>query len=197
MAPRQLRCFAKSDKNKETPNLQYHIQPLSTEKLGDPLHPFEAFTASVCNLRPESRGHVHIKTEDSREPPKIQPDYLSDPADRKVAADAIKLTRKIVSSPAMKKFEPEEFKPGIEFASDDDLARALAASLQDTRRPAPTDISSVLAAAGLSRHLPLFRREEIESVEDLRYLSVDDFVAIGLERNEAQDLSRMCATVAV
>jgi len=80
---------------------------------------------------------------------------------------------------------------------DDDLARALAASLQETRRPAPTDISSFLAAAGLSRHLPLFRREEIESVEDLRYLSVDDFVAIGLERNEAQDLSRMCATVAV
>ena len=123
MAPSQLGGFAKSDKNKETPNLQYHIQPLSTEKLGDPLHPFEAFTASVCNLRPESRGHVHIKTEDSREPPKIQPDYLSAPADRKVAADAIKLTRKIVSSPAMKKFEPEEFKPGIEFASDDDLAR--------------------------------------------------------------------------
>ena len=123
MAPSQLGGFAKSDKNKETPNLQYHIQPLSTEKLGDPLHPFEAFTASVCNLRPESRGHVHIKTEDSREPPKIQPDYLSDPADRKVAADAIKLTRKIVSSPAMKKFEPEEFKPGIEFASDDELAR--------------------------------------------------------------------------
>ena len=123
MAPRQLGGFAKSDKNKETPNLQYHIQPLSTEKLGDPLHPFEAFTASVCNLRPESRGHVHIKTQDSREPPKIQPDYLSDPADRKVAADAIKLTRKIVSAPAMKKFEPEEFKPGIEFASDDDLAR--------------------------------------------------------------------------
>ena len=79
---------------------------------------------------------------------------------------------------------------------DDELERALAASLQETR-PAPTDISSVLAAAGLSRHLPLFRREEIESVEDLRYLSVDDFVAIGLERAEAQDLSRMCATVAV
>jgi choline dehydrogenase len=123
MAPSQLGGFAKSDENRETPNLQYHIQPLSTEKLGDPLHPFEAFTASVCNLRPESRGHVRIKTEDSRVSPKIQPDYLSDPADRKVAADAIKLTRKIVSSPAMKKFEPEEFKPGIEFASDDELAR--------------------------------------------------------------------------
>ena len=80
---------------------------------------------------------------------------------------------------------------------DDELERALAASLQETRRPIPTDISSVLAAAGLSRHLPLFRREEIESVEDLRYLSVEDFVAIGLERTEAQDLSRMCATVAV
>ena len=123
MAPSQLGGFAKSDENRETPNLQYHIQPLSTDKLGDPLHPFEAFTASVCNLRPESRGYIRIKNADSRVSPEIQPDYLADPADRKVAADAIKLTRKIVSAPAMEKYVPEEFKPGIEFASDDDLAR--------------------------------------------------------------------------
>ena len=123
MAPSQLGGFAKSDENRETPNLQYHIQPLSTNKLGEPLHSFEAFTASVCNLRPESRGYIRIKHADSRISPEIQPDYLAVPADRKVAADAIKLTRKIVSAPAMKKYVPEEFKPGIEFASDEDLAR--------------------------------------------------------------------------
>ena len=68
MAPSQLGGFAKSDPSKESANLQYHIQPLSTEKLGDPLHPFEAFTASVCNLRPESRGHIRIKSPDASEP---------------------------------------------------------------------------------------------------------------------------------
>ena len=123
MAPSQLGGFAKSDENRETPNLQYHIQPLSTEKLGDPLHPFEAFTASVCNLRPESRGHVRIKGPDPRGQPAIQPNYLSDPADRKVAADAITLTRRIVAAPALARFEPEEFKPGTQFATDEALAR--------------------------------------------------------------------------
>jgi choline dehydrogenase len=123
MAPSQLGAFAKSDESRETPNLQYHIQPLSTPKLGDPLHPFEAFTASVCNLRPESRGYVRIKSPHPRGQPAIQPNYLSDPADRKVAADAIQLTRKIVSAPAMARFEPEEFLPGLQFESDEDLAR--------------------------------------------------------------------------
>jgi choline dehydrogenase len=123
MAPSQLGAFAKSDESRETPNLQYHIQPLSTPKLGDPLHPFEAFTASVCNLRPESRGYVRIKSPHPRGQPAIQPNYLSDPADRKVAADAIQLTRKIVSAPAMAPFEPEEFLPGLQFKSDEDLAR--------------------------------------------------------------------------
>ena len=123
MAPSQLGGFAKSDPDKETANLQYHIQPLSTEKLGDPLHPFEAFTASVCNLRPESRGYVRIQSPDARVAPLIQPDYLKESEDRRVAADAIKLTRRIVAAPAMKKFEPKEFKPGIEFASDEELAR--------------------------------------------------------------------------
>jgi choline dehydrogenase len=123
MAPSQLGAFAKSDENRETPNLQYHIQPLSTPKLGDPLHPFEAFTASVCNLRPESRGYVRIKSANPRGQPAIQPNYLADPADRKVAADAIQLTRRIVAAPAMARFEPEEYLPGVQFRSDEDLAR--------------------------------------------------------------------------
>ena len=123
MAPSQLGAFAKSNENRETPNLQYHIQPLSTPKLGDPLHPFEAFTASVCNLRPESRGHVRIKSPHPRGQPAIQPNYLSDSADRKVAADAIQLTRRIVAAPAMARFEPEEFLPGLQFDTDEDLAR--------------------------------------------------------------------------
>ncbi len=123
MAPSQLGGFAKSDRYRETPNLQYHIQPLSTEKLGDPLHPFEAFTASVCNLRPESRGYVHLRGPDPQVAPIIQPNYLSKAEDRKVAAEAIKLTRRIVSAPAMARFEPEEFKPGIQFSSDEELAR--------------------------------------------------------------------------
>jgi choline dehydrogenase len=123
MAPSQLGAFAKSDEYRETANLQYHIQPLSTPKLGDPLHPFEAFTASVCNLRPESRGYVRIKSPHPRDQPVIQPNYLADPADRQVAADAIKLTRRIVGAPAMAGFEPEELLPGLQFWNDEELAR--------------------------------------------------------------------------
>ncbi len=124
MAPSQLGGFAKSDPSRETPNLEYHIQPLSCDKLGDPLHPFPAITASVCNLRPESRGHVHIKSGDPRAAPAIRPNYLSHPADRQVAADAIRLTRRILAAKALARFEPEEFKPGTHIASDEDLARA-------------------------------------------------------------------------
>ena len=124
MAPSQLGCFAKSDPSFETPNLQYHIQPLSCDRLGDPLHPFEAFTASVCNLRPESRGSVRLRSADPFDAPVIKPNYLSAPADRKIAADAIRLTRHICAAPALSRFEPKEFLPGPEIASDDDLARA-------------------------------------------------------------------------
>jgi choline dehydrogenase len=124
MAPSQLGCFAKSDPSYETPNLEYHIQPLSCDKLGDPLHPFEAFTASVCNLRPESRGSVRLRSADPFDAPVIKPNYLSAPADRKVAADAIRLTRHICAAPALSRFEPEEFLPGTEIATDEDLARA-------------------------------------------------------------------------
>jgi choline dehydrogenase len=108
----------------DTPDLQYHVQPLSLEKFGDPLHPFPAFTASVANLRPESRGHVQIKSPDPFAAPSIRPNYLSTPTDRRVAAEAIRLTRRIAAAPALARFEPEEFKPGPEFESDEELARA-------------------------------------------------------------------------
>lgn len=124
MAPSQLGAFARSDANQPTPNLQYHVQPLSLEKFGDPLHAFPAFTASVCNLRPTSRGHVHIAGADSYAPPKISPMYLSTAEDRQVAAAALTLTRQIVASPALKKYMPEEYKPGIHYRTEEELAEA-------------------------------------------------------------------------
>jgi choline dehydrogenase len=124
MAPSQVGCFAKSDASRETPNLEYHVQPLTLDRFGEPLHTFPAFTASVCNLRPTSRGWVRIKSRDPGAPGAIRPNYLSTPEDRKVAADAIRLTRKICAAPALARFEPEEFKPGFQLQSDEELARA-------------------------------------------------------------------------
>ncbi|HVO14299.1 MAG TPA: choline dehydrogenase [Alphaproteobacteria bacterium] len=124
MAPSQLGAFAKSDPSRETPNLEYHVQPLSLDKFGDPLHSFPAFTASVCNLRPASRGTVRLKSADPRAHPAIRPNYLATAEDRHVAADAIRLTRRIVAAPAMRRFEPEEYLPGTAIQSDDDLAKA-------------------------------------------------------------------------
>jgi choline dehydrogenase-like flavoprotein len=124
MAPSQLGAFAKSDPSRETPNLEYHVQPLSLDKFGDPLHPFPAFTASVCNLRPESRGWVRLRSADPQAHPAIQPNYLAAFADRRVAAEAIRLTRRICAAPALARFEPEEFRPGAQFESEEDLAHA-------------------------------------------------------------------------
>jgi choline dehydrogenase len=124
MAPSQLGAFAKSDPSQPSANLQYHVQPLSLEKFGDPLHAFSAFTASVCNLRPTSRGHVRIASQDSYAAPKISPNYLSTPEDRKTAADALTLTRKIVAAPAMAKYAPTEFRPGVHFRTEEELAEA-------------------------------------------------------------------------
>jgi choline dehydrogenase len=124
MAPSQLGAFAKSDPARETPDLQYHVQPLSLDKFGDPLHAFPAITASVCNLRPESRGSIHIRSGDFRDPPLIKPAYLSAPADRQVAAQAIRLTRRICAAPALARYRPEEYKPGAEVDGDEALARA-------------------------------------------------------------------------
>ena len=124
MAPSQLGAFARSDAGQATPNLEYHVQPLSLEKFGDPLHPFPAFTASVCNLRPTSRGHVRIASQDAYAAPRITPNYLSTEQDRSVAAAALKLTRKIVAAPALARYAPEEFKPGVHIDTDEELADA-------------------------------------------------------------------------
>ena len=124
MAPSTLGAFAKSDPSRETPNLQYHVQALSLDSWDKPLHPFPAFTASVCNVRPESRGTVQIKSPDPFAPPAIQPNYLSTPGDRKVAADALRLTRQIVAQPALARFNPQEYRPGAHLTSDDELANA-------------------------------------------------------------------------
>ena len=127
MAPSQLGAFARSDAGQATPNLEYHVQPLSLEKFGEPLHSFPAFTASVCNLRPSSRGHVRIATSDSYAAPKITPNYLSTEDDCRTAAAALNLTRSIVAAPAMFKYAPQEFKPGIHYRSEAELAQAASA----------------------------------------------------------------------
>jgi len=124
MAPSQLGAFAKSDPTQETPNLEYHVQPLSLEKFGEPLHDFPAFTASVCNLRPTSRGHIRLASGDPFAAPKITLNYLATEADRKIAAASVVLTRKIIGAPALQKYAPQEFKPGLEFQSEEELIRA-------------------------------------------------------------------------
>ncbi len=124
MAPSQLGAFTRSDPSQETPNLEYHVQPLSLDKFGEPLHDFPAFTASVCNLRPTARGHVRIVSPDPAIAPKIAPNYLSTREDRKVAADALKLTRRIAAASALRKYQPEEFRPGLQFRTEEELAAA-------------------------------------------------------------------------
>ncbi|VXC17262.1 GMC family oxidoreductase [Pseudomonas sp. 8O] len=124
MAPSQLGAFAKSDPGQVRANLQYHVQPLSLERFGEPLHDFPAFTASVCNLRPHSRGSVQIASVDASVAPLIRPNYLSDERDLQVAADAIRLTRRIVAAPALAGYRPEEYKPGPQYQSEEDLQRA-------------------------------------------------------------------------
>ena len=124
MAPSQLGVFAKSDPSYDRANVQYHVQPLSLEKFGDPLHDFPAFTASVCNLRPQSRGFVEIVSPDTDVAPRINCCYLSTVEDRQVAAQSIELTRRIVAQPALAPYHPEEIKPGPDIMSPEALAKA-------------------------------------------------------------------------
>ena len=124
MAPSQLGAFTRSSPDYATPNLQFHIQPLSLDKFGDALHPFPAFTASVANLRPTSRGSIHARSRDAGGPPVIVTNYLSTPEDKRVAVDAIKLTRRIVGAPALAGLHPVEYRPGAELTSDAELLRA-------------------------------------------------------------------------
>lgn len=124
MAPSQLGLFTRSDAAVETPDLEYHVQPLSLDKFGDDLHAFPAFTASVCNLRPRSRGRVSIADTDPASMPLIAPNYLSDEADRRVAARAIALTRRIVDQPALAPYRPQEHLPGSQYRTEEELVRA-------------------------------------------------------------------------
>jgi choline dehydrogenase len=123
MAPSQLGAFTRSSNDQPYPNIQYHVQPLSLEAFGQPLHPYPAITASVCNLNPTSRGTVRLKSADPRQAPAISPNYLSTPEDRKVAADSLRVTRRIAEQPAFAKYSPEEVKPGVEYQTDEELTR--------------------------------------------------------------------------
>ncbi len=124
MAPSQLAAFARSGPDVASADLEYHVQPLTLEAFGQPLHPYDAFTASVCHLRPESRGTVRLKSPDPAAHPAIAPNYLSAEGDRRVAAAAIRLTRRIVAQAPLARFNPQEFKPGPDYETEDDLARA-------------------------------------------------------------------------
>jgi choline dehydrogenase len=123
MAPSQLGAFTRSSPEQAWPNVEYHVQPLSLDAFGEPLHRFNAFTASVCNLNPTARGHVRIRSAQPQDAPRIMANYLSTPEDRRVAADSLRLTRRIAAMPALAKYRPREVKPGVQYQSDDDLAR--------------------------------------------------------------------------
>lgn len=127
MAPSQLGAFARSGPEQPTANLEYHVQPLSLERFGEPLHSFPAFTASVCDLRPQSRGSVAIRDGHPGSAPLIRPNYLSHETDLQVAADAIRLTRRIVAAPALARFEPVEYLPGAQLDSEAQLREAASA----------------------------------------------------------------------
>ncbi len=126
MAPSQLGIVTRSDPSRERANIQYHVQPLSLDRFGEPLHTFPAFTASVANVQPTSRGHIRLKSADPADAPAIQPNYLSTDEDRRVAADSLRVTRRIVAQPALKGFQPVEYLPG-ESVGDDDASLVKAA----------------------------------------------------------------------
>ncbi len=124
MAPSQLGAFARSGPEQERANVEYHVQPLSLEKFGEALHTFPAITASVCNLRPTSRGHVNIVSPDAGDAPAILCNYLQTEEDRRVAADSMRLTRRIMAQPAMAPYRPQEYRPGAHVTSQADLEKA-------------------------------------------------------------------------
>ena len=124
MPPSQLGAFARSDPSQPSANIEWHVQPLSLEKFGEPLHPFPAITPSVCNLRPTSRGHVRIRSSDPQTHPAIKLNYLSTEEDKRVAVDSIRITRRIMQAKALQRFEPEEFKPGPGIETDEALRKA-------------------------------------------------------------------------
>lgn len=124
MAPSQFGAFTRSSPDFATPNVEFHIQPLSLDRFGEPMHPFGAFTVSVCNLRPTSRGGIHARSLDPADAPIIAPNYLSTEEDRRVAIDSIRLARRIVAAPALARFRPTAHLPAADLVSDADLAKA-------------------------------------------------------------------------
>jgi len=124
MPPSQAGAFARSDPAQPTPNIEWHVQPLSLDKFGDPLHSFPAITPSVCNLRPSSRGWVRVKSPDPAAYPDIKLNYLSTAEDRKVAVDAMRFTRRIMAAKALAKYQPDEYRPGMSVQSEADLEKA-------------------------------------------------------------------------
>ena len=165
MSPSQLGAFTRSDPTIDRPNIQYHVQPLSLDKFGEPLHPFPAFTASVANLRPTSRGALMLKSADPMQPPAIQPNYLATPEDRRVAADSIRITRKIVAQPALRKYLPVEYLPGAQVADDE-------AALEKAAGDIGTTIFHPVGTARMGRaddaHAVVDARLRVIGIEGLR-----------------------------
>ena len=124
MPPSQLGAFARSDPSQPSANIEWHVQPLSLDKFGEPLHPFPAITPSVCNLRPTSRGSVRIRSSDPLAAPAIDPNYLATGEDRQVAIDGIRFTRRIMGAKALAKYRPEEYRPGPSLTTEEELVRA-------------------------------------------------------------------------
>ncbi|MEL6372827.1 MAG: GMC family oxidoreductase [Pseudomonadota bacterium] len=164
MAPSQLGAFAKSDPSRASANLQYHVQPLSLPRFGEPLDPFPAFTASVCNLRPESRGTVTLAGPEAAQPPVIQPNYLSAAADREVAAQSVMLTRRIVGQAALQRFSPQEFRPGPQIVEPEALAQAAGDISTTIFHPVGT------AKMGNDAHAVVSPRLQVRGVEGLRVI---------------------------
>jgi len=172
MAPSQFGLFARSDPHRDRANLQFHIQPLSLDAFGSPLHPFPAFTASVCNLQPTSRGEVRLRSADPAQAPLIQPNYLSTDDDRLVAAQSIRLTRRIVAAPALAALNPLEYRPGPAVGDDDTSLVNAAAEIGTT----------IFHPVGTAR---MGRDEDPMSVVDHRLR------VIGLDRLRVVDASVM------
>ena len=173
MAPSQLGMFTRSDPTQDRANIQYHVQPLSLDKFGEPLHPFPAFTASVTNVRPTSRGALTLKSADPTVPPAIKPNYLATPEDRRVAADSIRVTRRIVAQPALQKYSPVEYFPGTQVRDDDE------AGLEHAAGDIGTTIFHPVGTAKMGRD------DDPRAVVDARLR------VIGLERLRVIDASIM------
>jgi choline dehydrogenase-like flavoprotein len=173
MAPSQLGAFTRSDSTQDRANIQYHVQPLSLDKFGEPLHPFPAFTASVTNIRPTSRGALTLKSADPAASPAISPNYLSTPEDQQVAADSIRVTRGIVRQPALQKYSPVEYLPGESVLDDDEASLIKAAGYIGT---------TIFHPVGTAR---MGRDDDTRAVVDARLR------VIGMERLRVIDASVM------